>query len=103
MSRLGTLELRLHQAQSLAGWKDGLTSLRHSQAVPTLNVQLGLRWTPPTCNRAQFIVGYVYEHWWSLGKVDASALVFPLQIGNRNVPKIMGFADEVMKESHETA
>src|SRR5439155_24434374 len=49
----------------------GETTLRHSQAVPTLNVQLGLRWTPPGYNYTQFFLGYVYEHWWSLGKADA--------------------------------
>jgi hypothetical protein len=52
----------------------GSTALRHTQAVPMVNVQLGLRWSPPGWNRAQFFFGYQYEYWWSLGQVDSSNL-----------------------------
>jgi hypothetical protein len=52
----------------------GSTSLRHSQAVPILNLQLGLRWSPPGWRRAQFFAGYEFETWWSLGQVDSSNL-----------------------------
>jgi hypothetical protein len=51
----------------------GATHLTHSQAVPVLNAQLGVNWTPPNWQHVHFSIGYEYEHWWSLGKVGDSA------------------------------
>jgi hypothetical protein len=51
----------------------GATTITRSQAAPTLSIQCGLGWSPPGCERIHYSVGYQYEHWWSLGKVDASS------------------------------
>jgi hypothetical protein len=44
------------------------------QAVPVLNFQFGLGWTPPGNDRLRMAAGYQYEHWWYLGYLgDARA------------------------------
>lgn len=47
------------------------TSQGGTQAVPTLNVRVGLGWQPPG-TRLRFDVGYQYEQWWYLGHVGDS-------------------------------
>lgn len=67
---------RLHQAfaeQSTMIGAGGLplagrTVDDRSQAVPELNVQVGLRWNPLEWNHASFFVGYRYEYWWNVGR-----------------------------------
>jgi hypothetical protein len=51
----------------------GATHVSRSQAVPTLSFETGLGWTPPGMSCLRYSVGYQYEHWWSIGKVDASS------------------------------
>jgi hypothetical protein len=36
--------------------------------APTLNVQLGLDWHPPTSLDCRLFLGYQYEYWWNVGK-----------------------------------
>jgi hypothetical protein len=43
-----------------------------SQAIPTLNVQLGLSWAPSTTRSLRFSTGYQYEHWWGVGRAGDS-------------------------------
>ena len=74
----GTLLGRLHQRfveQSTSlGSAETLDS--GSQAVPIVNIQAGLRWQPLANQDAEWFLGYVYEHWWSVGKLgDSSAEV----------------------------
>ncbi len=47
-------------------------TIRHTHALPTLNVQIGLGWTPPGWNGTRFSFGYQYEYWWLLGGTEAS-------------------------------
>jgi hypothetical protein len=55
----------------------GAAQQRGSQTVPMLNLQAGLSWVPPLQgNWLRFAVGYQYEHWWHLGRVDVSNAEF---------------------------
>jgi hypothetical protein len=44
------------------------TRLSSSQAVPSINVQLGLGWQPLGWCNTHFFLGYVYEYWWNVGR-----------------------------------
>jgi hypothetical protein len=44
------------------------TRLSSSQAVPSLNIQLGLGWQPPGWCNTHFFLGYGYEYWWNVGR-----------------------------------
>lgn len=51
----------------------GGTTQRGSQAVPVVQLQVGLSWTPPWAgNWLQFVGGYEIENWWYLGQLNAS-------------------------------
>jgi hypothetical protein len=50
----------------------GATSQRQTQAVPTLQFDVGLGWTPPTYHFVRFSGGYHLEQWWDLGSVNDS-------------------------------
>jgi hypothetical protein len=50
----------------------GATSQRQTQAVPTLQFDLGLGWTPPTKHYLRLSGGYHLEQWWDLGSVNDS-------------------------------
>ena len=42
-----------------------------TQAVPTVNAQVGLGWAPPG-TRLRFSAGYEFEQWWDVGHVGGS-------------------------------
>jgi hypothetical protein len=44
------------------------TRVSSSQAVPSINVQLGLGWQPPGWCHTYVFAGYVYEYWWNVGR-----------------------------------
>jgi hypothetical protein len=46
----------------------GETRVSSSQAVPTINVQLGLGWQPAWRYNTHLFLGYVYEYWWNVGR-----------------------------------
>jgi hypothetical protein len=48
----------------------GTLSASDSQGVPVLEVQAGLSWQPPRCPRTKLFVGYRYEYWWEVGRLD---------------------------------
>jgi hypothetical protein len=49
------------------------TLIRHTQAVPALEVQVGLAWSPDWFSRwGRFAFGYQYEHWWDIGNAAGS-------------------------------
>jgi hypothetical protein len=51
----------------------GATEVHHTQAVPVLNIQAGLSWTP--CWHGywtRFALGYEFERWWYLGQAGDS-------------------------------
>jgi hypothetical protein len=51
----------------------GATTVRGSQAVPVLELQAGLAWTPiHTARWLRFTGGYHFEQWWDVGTVGAS-------------------------------
>jgi hypothetical protein len=69
---------RIHQSfEETALFNDGLvggaTLLRGSQAVPILNLQAGLNWTPPYSDHLRLTFGYQFQYWWSLGEAAGSS------------------------------
>jgi hypothetical protein len=50
----------------------GETRLSSSQAVPSINVQLGLGWQPPGWCHTHVFAGYVYEYWWNAGRESST-------------------------------
>ena len=63
---------RVHQAYD-ESWAlldlGSATSLSGTQAVPNLNVQVGLKWVPSSVRGLSFSIGYEFESWWSVGRV----------------------------------
>jgi hypothetical protein len=51
----------------------GETHIRSSQGVPIFHAQLGLGWQPPEWPKLHFFVGYQYEHWWDVGRLNLIA------------------------------
>jgi hypothetical protein len=52
---------------------DAGASSSRTRAVPVLNAQLGVGWSPRIgADRWRFSFGYQYEHWWTLGDTDTS-------------------------------
>jgi hypothetical protein len=49
------------------------TRVSSSQAVPTVNVQAGLRWQPPGYRDALLFLGYQNEYWWNVGRFSSTA------------------------------
>ncbi len=54
---------------------------RTTLAVPTIQAQIGVSYTPPSFERLRFRVGYQYERWFNLGSVQGSSLDFSSQGG----------------------
>jgi hypothetical protein len=48
----------------------GFASYADSQGVPVLEVQAGVAWQAPRFPQARFFLGYRYEYWWEVGRVD---------------------------------
>jgi Legionella pneumophila major outer membrane protein precursor len=46
----------------------GTIKTRVTQSVPTLNLSLGVNYTPPAANYLHFSLGVEWERWWSLGR-----------------------------------
>ena len=55
------------------------TLVSASQAVPMLELQLGLRYIPPGYNHVRLFMGYQFEQWWSLGLAAGSDLELTTQ------------------------
>jgi hypothetical protein len=49
----------------------GALSASSSQGVPVLEVQAGLSWVPASYPHADFFLGYRYEYWWEVGRLDS--------------------------------
>jgi hypothetical protein len=54
---------------SLSG---GATLQTQTQAVPVLDFQFGLSWTPCRARWSQLVFGYELQQWWYLGQVGSS-------------------------------
>ena len=39
-------------------------------SVPVVNVQAGIKWEPPQLPHSYLFIGYVYEYWWDVGRLD---------------------------------
>jgi len=48
----------------------GVNQVSSSQAVPALNLQVGLAYQPPACQNLEFFIGYQYEYWWNVGRLS---------------------------------
>jgi hypothetical protein len=48
----------------------GQSHLSSSQAVPMLNVELGIGWRPPDYQNLRFFAGYQYSYWWNVGRLS---------------------------------
>jgi hypothetical protein len=46
-------------------------------------VQAGLSWVPPSCPQANFFLGYRYEYWWEVGRLDS------ISIGNGAIGEVI--------------
>jgi hypothetical protein len=46
--------------------------LSRSQLVPSLNVQVGLTYTPPVLRNLHLTTGYTYEHFWYVGQLGVN-------------------------------
>jgi Legionella pneumophila major outer membrane protein precursor len=56
------------------------TSVRHTQAVPVLDTQFGVSWTPAWHRHwSRFSTGYQFEQWWDLGQAGDSRAELTLQ------------------------
>jgi hypothetical protein len=44
-----------------------------SQAVPALNLQVGVAYQPPAYPNLEFFIGYQYEYWWNVGRLSLTA------------------------------
>jgi hypothetical protein len=53
----------------------GYLSASDSQGVPVLEVQAGLSWQPPRFPNTNFFLGYRYEYWWEIGRLDTISSV----------------------------
>ncbi len=51
-----------------------------SQAVPAAGVFAGFRWQPPQWHEAELYLGYQYEHWWDIGKVNNTSSTAELNV-----------------------
>jgi hypothetical protein len=54
---------------------------RTTLAVPTLQAQVGVSYTPPRFEHLRFRTGYQFEQWFNLGSVQGSSLNFMTQGG----------------------
>jgi hypothetical protein len=50
----------------------GATQVNQTQAVPVLNTQIGLTWSPIGSDLLRFTGGYQYEYWWQVGQAGNS-------------------------------
>ncbi len=48
----------------------GDTRSNGSQSVPVLNVQAGIQWDIPQMPHSNLFLGYVYEYWWDIGRLN---------------------------------
>lgn len=51
----------------------GQTHESGSQNVPTAQAFVGLGWTPPSRPCLHFEVGYQYEYWWNVGRLNSTS------------------------------
>jgi hypothetical protein len=74
---LGQIRQQFSERFSFAGVPNvqfgGVNAFTRSQAVPTLNFQVGLGWSPPGWSQLRYSLGYEYEHWWSVGQANGSS------------------------------
>lgn len=57
----------------VTGLGSGEADAEQTQAVPVLNVEVGLGWAPEWAGRRlRFALGYQYERWWYLGEIGDS-------------------------------
>ncbi len=50
----------------------GQTVATGSQEVSSLNVELGINWTPPSWPNVSLFAGYQYEYWWNAGRLSST-------------------------------
>jgi hypothetical protein len=76
VGRLDLTSLLGHVVQDFAesfpgpGPGTGNVRLSSSQAVPMVNGQIGVRWTPPQWRGVSFFLGYELERWWNVGRLS---------------------------------
>jgi hypothetical protein len=59
-------------AQDTAGATAQLHDVRPTD-IPVLHAEIGLNWQSScSSHHARFFVGYEYEYWWNVGRMDAS-------------------------------
>lgn len=68
---IGQVEQNFH---TYTGMLSESVQQKGSQAVQTLQVQVGLSYTPTTWENLRFRAAYQYEHWFDLGQLKSSNL-----------------------------
>jgi hypothetical protein len=75
-SVFGRIHQRFGETFTLAEIDDqlfgGVTAVSRTQTVPILGVQAGVAWSPVDWRWATFSLGYVFEQWWNVGRVQDS-------------------------------
>jgi hypothetical protein len=75
-------EVRQHFAEEFDGVLVGATDPRRTTlAVPTIQAQVGVSYSPPSFERLRFRAGYQFEQWFNLGNVEGSHLNLLMQGG----------------------
>jgi len=49
----------------------GRNAVHYQEASPTLMFQVGLSYSPPAWNHCRFLVGYVWEEFWQIGRFQS--------------------------------
>jgi hypothetical protein len=78
---VGTIHQNFNEAtfDANGNLEGGSTQLRKTQSVESLSFQTGISYTPPNLEFLRFELGYEYEHWFSLGRLDSSNLELTTQ------------------------
>jgi hypothetical protein len=58
---------------------NGSAEFRRTQTVPTINVEAGILIAPEAIKALKFTIGYQWEEYWSLGRLNGSSLDLNMQ------------------------
>ena len=74
LALLGDIKQNFEESVAFgSSYGSGTSTARQDQAIPELDLQAGLAWTPCWSERwLRFAVGYEFEQWWYLGQVGGN-------------------------------
>jgi hypothetical protein len=65
--------------EEIVGVPEGLTRLQTSVGFPTWGATIGLSYTIPEWNQSRVLIGYQFERWFNIGKLNGSQAELDLQ------------------------